>query len=309
MICFSSDSPDLPDPSLEAIADDESVSPQLVELARRTRSFVEATVADLSSRPSEWRLNLTSEGSHYALKVFEEGSHLWDLLPSSPEAEELKADLERLSTTLSDLLPWVATAISALERLGESAVLDLFSIAVSRRSSRRLQDLSEKTGIDWPRLLWLGRSLASPYCRLAAEPVRQRFLEQELSGKPRRQCPVCGGPASLGYYDSANGARWLWCATCDVRWRFPRITCPFCATRDHTRLEYMTIDGIEDFRLDLCLHCHSYLRAIDHRHRKEADPPDLWLENIRTYHLGMVAEREGFHSPELLPEMEEGETK
>ena len=93
-----------------------------------------------------------------------------------------------------------------------------------------------------------------------------------------------------------EGQRLLWCDLCDVQWRFPRITCPFCGNSDHEKLGYLQSDELPNYRIDVCEVCHGYLRAKDERNLPEGDRVDFTIEDVGTLHLCMAAEKQGYRT-------------
>jgi FdhE protein len=77
-----------------------------------------------------------------------------------------------------------------------------------------------------------------------------------------------------------EGARWLVCGRCDAEWRFQRLECPFCGTRDQGNLAYFS-GGQGLYRLYVCEECKGYIKAIDLRHsQSEVLLPLEWIGTL-----------------------------
>jgi len=117
-------------------------------------------------------------------------------------------------------------------------------------------------------------------------------LEEWLIGT----CPVCGGRPSLSLFEKESGKRYLYCGLCEVKWRFHRMGCPYCASPES---QFISIEGEEKYRIYYCEKCSGYIKTIDER--KIEGTADLFWEDINTVHLDILALREGYINvqPEL----------
>jgi len=110
-------------------------------------------------------------------------------------------------------------------------------------------------------------------------------------------CPVCGGKPSLSLLEKENGKRYLYCGLCEVKWRFQRLGCPYCASMES---QYFKVEGEDKYRIYYCENCSGYIKTIDAR--KINDTADLFWEDIYTVHLDIIALREGYvKAPTQLP--------
>ena len=87
------------------------------------------------------------------------------------------------------------------------------------------------------------------------------------------------------------GARMLHCGLCRMEWLFKRIGCPFCGNEAQDKLRFFSDEKVPAYRVDVCDECKGYLKAVDARVKKE--PLCMFVENLATLHLDIVAEREG----------------
>ena len=97
----------------------------------------------------------------------------------------------------------------------------------------------------------------------------------------------------MGKLDDDVGRRDLHCHLCNTEWAFTRLACPFCANEDGDKLKYFySTENSTPYRLEVCACCSSYLKTIDTRDMAIA--PFLFVENLTTLHLDIVANRKGF---------------
>lgn len=116
-------------------------------------------------------------------------------------------------------------------------------------------------------------------------------LEQSQQGS----CPVCGSRPGLAVLDKDTGKRYLYCGLCEIKWRFQRLGCPYCYSRES---QFITVEGLEKYRLYVCEKCKGYLKTIDGKKAGDAEV-NLFFEDINTIQLDLLAMREGyFNNPE-----------
>ena len=104
-------------------------------------------------------------------------------------------------------------------------------------------------------------------------------------------CPVCGKEPKIGQIREEIG-RFLFCNQCGFEWHFPRIKCPFCGNEEQQSLSYFTVEGDEQYRVDVCNECKRYIKIVDFRESKKDANMDV--EDIATLHLDILANEEGY---------------
>jgi FdhE protein len=120
---------------------------------------------------------------------------------------------------------------------------------------------------------------------------RGRAADEERWG--HGSCPTCGSLPLLAHLARAQGAssstRFLACACCRTRWRYPRIGCPFCASDSPERLHVLELEDGAPLRIDACDRCKGYLKT----YVGEGDE-DLFLTDWATLHLDLLARNRGY---------------
>jgi FdhE protein len=135
---------------------------------------------------------------------------------------------------------------------------------------------------------------------LALQPFMARFAEAVTAEAPlgmwrRNYCPTCGSPADVCRIDTDN-IRMLHCPTCDTQWEHHRLTCVNCDTEDTQKVNILTVETLEPWRVEVCEVCGGYTKSLDQRHGGHLAMPrvDLFLEDARTLALDVLAEQEGY---------------
>ena len=88
------------------------------------------------------------------------------------------------------------------------------------------------------------------------------------------------------------GKRWLFCPFCHTEWLFKRLACPFCENDNQESLRYFFVENDEAHRVDVCDSCKRYIKTIDSRQMSSGI--NLFVENLSTLALDIVAQKEGF---------------
>jgi FdhE protein len=123
------------------------------------------------------------------------------------------------------------------------------------------------------------------------EAARDQFLEEfEPDGWRECTCPVCGSPPTLSVLKGKPARRHSVCSHCGCHWLVDRVSCAVCGNNDQETLQCFYGEGEMAWRIDLCDHCHHYIKTIDCR-SLESDP---FLEDLATLHLDVLATQKGY---------------
>lgn len=135
--------------------------------------------------------------------------------------------------------------------------------------------------------LFLEESLR-PSLEVVAQKYTDRVARSEWS---EGYCPICGKEPKIGQIRGEDG-RFLFCNQCGFEWHYLRIKCPFCGNEEQQSLAYFTVEGDEQYRVDVCNECKRYIKIVDFRESKRE--PNLDVEDIATLHLDILANEEGY---------------
>ncbi len=103
------------------------------------------------------------------------------------------------------------------------------------------------------------------------------------------KCPLCSGQPSLS---SRDGERLrLHCSFCGSTGRFPAGHCPLCLTTEPKNLQSLTFAGEEDYSIQTCDACRTYLK-ITASSRAASLPPDL--ADLESLPLDIVLQQKGY---------------
>ncbi len=122
--------------------------------------------------------------------------------------------------------------------------------------------------------------------------MMESYLDREREWD-RGCCPICGSMPELSIFED-NGKRSLLCGFCGHRWQSKRVYCPSCGNTDHESLRYFEIEDEEEYRVDVCEKCKSYIKTVDIK--KISRPVYFPLESIATPYI-VVKFREMGYKP------------
>jgi len=197
--------------------------------------------------------------------------------------------------------PHMAEQIRKIEEAIENKSLDLRRLFEKGAKEKRIEHAADEFGLDKKVFSFLIQSSSKPSIEASVERLRSEFdSEPWLKG----YCPICGSLPSLSLLKEEVGKRYLLCSYCGYQWRIDRLFCPFCNNKDQESLHYLSPEGEEAYRIDLCDKCHQYIKTIDYRNLAESDPV---LEDLATLHLDILASQKGYKRrvPNLLDPIEE----
>jgi FdhE protein len=141
--------------------------------------------------------------------------------------------------------------------------------------------------------LGLVPSMASVVFRWSVFPVLCKFRNLAApflasAQWERGYCPVCGSSPILGEIRGLEQDCHLRCGWCASDWRFARVACTHCETRDHHHLQAFHVEGKENReRVNCCDACRGYLKTVF-----ALDPlneADLLVRDLATVHLDLLA--------------------
>jgi FdhE protein len=211
-------------------------------------------------------------------------------------SHELKIDRAQAAVFIAGLIEVLSGAgrdgQQELARIGaalEKGGLDpevLFTAILERRRSA-LDEAAATADVPPPLVEYLFEIPLRTALELAATNVSADTFADWAEGN----CPFCGSRAGMAELAGEEGRRHLCCATCNTRWPFKRLKCPYCGNEEVEKLSYFTA-GEGATRVDTCKGCSRYIKTRDSRKGGEGQP--LEVEDLLTIHLDLLASREGF---------------
>ena len=181
-----------------------------------------------------------------------------------------------------------AQAVSGAISRQEIRLDDMFE-RLLKGDDRFFQTTATQLGADHNALAFLAYNSIQPSIELCAEQLSS-YLDPEAIWR-KGYCPVCGSAPGLAVLGE-EGRRTLSCSFCRHQWLAPRIFCAFCENTQTDQLHYFYAEEEKDLRVDVCDHCHKYLKTVDAREASQPLVPPL--EQVATLHLDIIAAEKGF---------------
>lgn len=210
-------------------------------------------------------------------------------------------DPDKLRDTYFRLLSWLQKARPAisgdLARLIDQAEgFDFAEIASSftKGNDQYFSEMADKGGIPSELLFFTIDHAMRPYLRVFAAAYQEELPEAEnLPWDFPANCPVCGAKSHICRLTEDEGHRLMFCDRCFSEWWIRYIFCPYCGHDRPGDINYITVENDNSpFKIYVCQKCNGYLKTYDQR--DGAPPTDLYIANVETIYLDMLAQERGY---------------
>jgi FdhE protein len=198
---------------------------------------------------------------------------------------------ESLCEIGKDANPHMAEQVKKIEENIQNKKLDLKKLLKTATDEQKVKQIADELGLDKKILLFLIDKSVKPSIETGVEKL---LHEIDAEGWMKGSCPICGSLPFLSLLKEEVGKRFLLCSYCGYQWRIDRLICPFCNNKEQESLHYLSPEGEEAYRIDLCDKCHQYIKTIDLR---RTETSDLSLEDLATLHLDLMASQKGYKRP------------
>ncbi len=152
--------------------------------------------------------------------------------------------------------------------------------------------LEKETGIPANIMMLISQHAARPFLRVFALPYERSLREDESLAWGKGICPVCGAVPSISRVRAHDGRRFLFCEECFTEWEHRYLACVYCGNSEPSTIKYFVVDGDDANQVFVCEKCKGYLKNYDER-RGQAQA-DLFITNIKTIYLDLLAEQRGY---------------
>ncbi|ADI02194.1 MAG TPA: formate dehydrogenase accessory protein FdhE [Syntrophothermus lipocalidus] len=152
--------------------------------------------------------------------------------------------------------------------------------------------LENETGVPASIMTMISQHAVRPFLRVFALPYEQSIREDESLGWGKGVCPVCGAMPSISRVRATDGRRFLFCEECFTEWEHRYLACVYCGNSEPSTIKYFVVDGDDANQVFVCEKCKGYLKNYDERRGKART--DLFITNIKTIYLDLLAEQRGY---------------
>jgi FdhE protein len=131
-----------------------------------------------------------------------------------------------------------------------------------------------------------------PYLRVMAEPYYEDLADERFYWQFPNICPLCGAKSSFSRLQPEDGQRLMFCDHCFAEWKVQYLACVYCGHDTPGEINYLKVDDDKAYRVYVCEKCKGYLKTYDER--SAGTPTDLFIANIETVYLDMLAQDRGY---------------
>lgn len=131
-----------------------------------------------------------------------------------------------------------------------------------------------------------------PYLRVMAEPYYNDLADERFYWQFPNICPICGAKSSFSRLQPEDGQRLMFCDHCFAEWKVQYLACVYCGHNTPGEINYLKVDEDKAYRVYVCEKCKGYLKTYDER--SAGTPTDLFIANIETVYLDMLAQDRGY---------------
>ena len=132
--------------------------------------------------------------------------------------------------------------------------------------------------------------IGKPYfqCMRGSSKIDHTFWEEG-------RCPICNSMPSMASIDR-DGRKHFYCSFCEAVGYYRRTGCPSCLNDDLSKMNIITAEGEDGFRIYACEVCGYYYKTIEFGLLDDLNPS---LADLISLPLDIVAQGKGYkrHSP------------
>ena len=202
---------------------------------------------------------------------------------------------KNLLLLLKDLRPEVAGSLDILQSSLDKLDFNLLPVKLLEEDQQYFSDLSAELDVPNELLIFSVDHALRPFLRLWAEPYYSRIAEDDFrSWNFPLICPFCGSKPHFSRLRAADGHRFMFCDRCFTEWETRNLYCVHCGNDDPTKIQFLTVEDDTAYQIYTCDECKGYLKTFDER--QKGDKTDLFIANMGTVYLDMLAQEHGYVS-------------
>ena len=211
------------------------------------------------------------------------------------DADQYKNLYRDLLLLLKDQRPEIIGVLDEIIAKLEILDFNILPTKLLEEDQQYFGEISALLGIPLELLIFTVDHALRPMLRLWAAPFYTKIAEDEFhSWNLAAFCPFCGSKSHFSRLRAADGHRFMFCDRCFTEWEVRAIYCVHCGNDNPQTIQYITIEENPAYQLYTCDVCRGYLKTFDER--QKGDKTDLFIANVETVYLDMLAQEKGYTS-------------
>jgi len=188
-----------------------------------------------------------------------------------------------------ETVPVMNTLRENVDELNFPAIIDEFIADDSAYFAKAAEEL----GVSEELFIFVLDHSLRPFLRIYASTYQEALANDEFqSWNLPTICPICGSKSHFSRLRTNDGRRFMFCDRCFSEWEARYLQCIYCGNNEPGSIKYMSIENDEAYQIYTCEKCKGYLKTYDER--QSGKPTDLYIANIETIYLDMLAQEKGY---------------
>jgi FdhE protein len=211
------------------------------------------------------------------------------------DPDQYKNLYKDLLILLKDYRPEITGVLDKISEKLDQLDFNLLPIKLLEEDQQYFSELSARIDVPTELLIFTVDHSLRPFLRLWAQPYYSAIMEDEFkSWSIATICPFCGSKSHFSRLRATDGRRFMFCDHCFTEWETRNIFCVHCGNNNPDTIQYLTVEEDLAYQIYTCEECKGYLKTFDERHK--GDKTDLFIANIETVYLDMLAQEKGYNS-------------
>lgn len=208
---------------------------------------------------------------------------------------DFKAMYQGLLHFLKEQRPEISDVLGKIEDKLAGMDFSLMPLKIMEEDQVYYNELASRLDVSPELLIFTADHTLRPWLRLWAEPYYAVIAGDEFkSWNFPSTCPFCGSKSHFSRLRAADGRRFMFCDRCFAEWETRNLFCVHCGNDNPQSIQILTIDEFPVYQVFTCNECKGYLKTFDER--PQGDQTDMFIANIETIFLDMLAQEKGFTS-------------
>lgn len=205
-----------------------------------------------------------------------------------------KDSYQRFLLFLKQARPDVESKIDKIIEVADSLDYRMLIKAGLDLDAAYAAQISEQQGLPQELFIFSLDHALRPYLRVLAELYYEDLRDERFYWQFPNLCPICGAKSTFSRLQFEDGQRLMFCDHCFAEWKTQYLACVYCGHDQPGDINFIKVDEDQAYRIYVCEKCKGYLKTYDER--SAGMPTDLFIANIETVYLDMLAQDRGYTS-------------